>query len=179
MQGPVSTPTALPYRMLVPEGWTRLPVEPAAMRAAVRALLKRRFAHLPRDATAALRRDVEQDLVALTQGPGREYLRMLLTMDLPVERVPVTATCLVSLLPYAVVGEQGLAELAASQADGAVESVVEDLGGQRGVVVVRDVSGPGVALDEQGVRLARRYADWLRTGADQGASQAEAAQLCN
>lgn len=161
-----SAPAAVPYRLVVPQGWTRLPVEPTAMRAAARALLQRRFAHHPRDATATLRREVEQQLVALTQGAGREYLRMLLTLDLPVERVPVTATCLVSLLPYPVAGEQGLAELAASQSAGALESVVEDLGGQRGVVVVRDVTGPGLALDDQGVRLAHRYAAWLRSGED-------------
>lgn len=125
---PGAAPETVPYRLVVPQGWTRLPVDPAGMRTAVRAMLRRRFATLQRDATAALRREVEQDLVSLTQGPGREYMRMLLVLDLEVQRRPVTGTCLVSLLPQPVVGEQALAQLADSMADGAVESVVEDLG---------------------------------------------------
>ena len=157
---------AVPYRLVVPQGWTRLPVDPAGMRAAVRALLLRRFAAHPRDSTATLRHEVEQELVALTRGPGHEYLRMLLLLDLQVERRPVTGTCLVSLLPQRVTGEQALQELAQSMADGAVESVVEDLGPHRGVVVVRDTVAPGpdVEPDARTLAAARRYAHWLDTG---------------
>jgi len=103
----------------------------------VRALLLRRFAAHPYDSTATLRREIEQEVVSLTRGPGHEYMRMLLVLDLQVERRPITATCLVSLLPQPVVGEQALQDLAVSMADGAVESVVSDLGPHRGVVVVR------------------------------------------
>lgn len=92
-------------------------------------------------------------------------MRMLLALDLQVERRPITATCLVSLLPQGVQGEQGLQALAASQADGAVESVVEDLGPNRGVVVVRDVRRAAPATpDRATARLARGYTDWLVTG---------------
>ena len=158
----------VPYRLVLPTGWTRLPVDPAGMRVAVRSLLRRRFAQHPRDATATLRHEVERELLCLTRGPGHEYMRMLLVLDLQVGRQPITGTCLVSLLPQPVVGEQALQDLAASMADGAVESVVGDLGSNRGVVVVRDVRAPG-SYDppEPGtLRAAQRYEGWLDTGAD-------------
>lgn len=156
----------LPYRLVVPPGWTRLPAEPDRLRSAVRAMLLRRFAQQPRDATAALRREIEQELVDIARGPGREYLRMLLVLDLQVERRPVTATCLVSLLPQRVDGEPALQQLAASMADGVIESVVEDLGPNRGVVVVRDVrsAAPDVQADARVVAVARRHAAWLTSG---------------
>lgn len=162
------TEAAVPYRLVVPKGWTRLPVDPAGMKAAVRALLLRRFAGHPRDSTATLRHEIEQELVSLTRGPGHEYMRMLLVLDLQVERRPITATCLVSLLPQPVVGEQALQELATSMAGGAVESAVADLGPHRGVVVVRDAASPGSGVLPDGgtVAAARRYADWLDTGAE-------------
>lgn len=162
---------ALPYRLVVPQGWTRLPVEPERMRPAARAMLLRRFADLPRDATAALRREVEDQLVAVTRAPGREYLRMLLALDLQVERHPVTATCLVSLLPQALESEAALQELAASSADGALDSVVEDLGPHRGVVVVRDTVSDGEAPSAELQNAARRYARWLDTGDEAAAPQ--------
>ncbi|MEX2289954.1 MAG: hypothetical protein WD794_06465 [Mycobacteriales bacterium] len=160
--------TAVPYRLVVPKGWTRLPVDPVGMRAAVRAMLLRRFAQHPRDATAVLRREVEQELVSLTRGPGHEYMRMLLVLDLQVERRPVTGTCLVSLLPQRVAGEQALSDLAASMADGAAESVVADLGPNRGVVVVRDTVAPDadVPPDAPTSEAARRYAGFLETGSE-------------
>lgn len=154
------------YRLVVPDGWTRLPVEPAAMRAAARALLLRRFAAHPRDATAVLRRELEEQLVGLTQGPGSAYLRMVLLLDLQVSRRPVAASCLVSLLPQEVDGERGLQELAERSAPGAVSSTVEDLGAGRGVVVVRDRrdGDAPVEVDPATAALAHRVADWLRTG---------------
>ena len=159
---------ALPYRLIVPAGWTRLPSEPHLLRPAVRSMLLRRHQHLPRDRTAALRREVEQLLVGVVSGPGREYLRMLLVLDLQVERVPVSATCLVSLLPHGVSGEPGLQELAASQAnDTVLECVVEDLGRHRAVVVVRDVpfASPHGG-DENVLAVARAHADWALSGED-------------
>ena len=157
---------ALPYRLVVPSGWTRLPSEPHRLRPAVQQLLLRRFAHQPRDRTAALRREIEQHLVDVVSGPGGEYLRKLLLLDLQVERRPVSATCLVSLLPHRVSGEAGLQELAATQADGTVlESVVEDLGSNRGVVVVRDVRAPVPdTSDERVLAVARAHAAWTVSG---------------
>lgn len=165
---------AVPYRLVVPQGWTRLPVDPVGMKTAVRGLLLRRFAAHPRDSTATLRREIEQELVGLTHGPGHEYMRMLLLLDLQVERRPVTATCLVSLLPQPMTGEQALQDLAASMAEGAVESVVEDLGPNRGVVVVRATAAAGsdAPPDASTVTAARRYTDWLETGLDSGADPA-------
>lgn len=168
--GPVElAPSAsVPYRLVVPKGWTRLPVDPVGMKAAVRAMLLRRFAQLPRDTTASLRREIEQELVSLTRGPGHEYMRMLLVLDLQVERRPITGTCLVSLLPQRVAGEQALSDLAASMADDAVDSVVEDLGANRGVVVVRDTVAPDadVPPDAPMSEAVRRYNHWLDTGSE-------------
>lgn len=164
-----SEPDALPYRLVVPQGWTRLPVDPDRMRPAARAMLLRRFADRPRDATAALRREVEDQLVSVTRAPGREYLRMLLALDLQVERHPVTATCLVSLLPQSLATEAALQEVAASSAEGALDSVVTDVGPHRAVVVVRDTVADGEAPTGEVSRAARRYARWLDTGDDAAA----------
>jgi hypothetical protein len=156
------TPTdSLPYRLVVPAAWTRLPMDPVGMRDTSRAMLLRRFGALPRDQTATLRREVEQDLVALTRRAGSEYARMLLVLALEVSRRPITASCLVSLLPQAVPDETALQALAVDLSDGAATSVVEDLGANRGVVVVRDEVMPMSSVPE-GVdveALAQRYAE--------------------
>lgn len=146
-------PTDATYRLVVPEAWTRLPVEPAAMREAARAYLLRRFAHLPRDHTARWRRELEEELVAVTRRPGAEYARMLLVLAADAERRPISASCLVSVLPHALPDEGALQELAAGSAGGAVESVVTELGRSRGVVVVRDSTAPAPADPEQSARV--------------------------
>jgi len=151
-----------------------LPVDPAALRPAARKLLLRCFQGHPRDATAAFRHEIEEQLLAIVRGPGREYARMLLTLDLRVERRPITATCLVSLLPQAVDGERALQALAQSMSAGALESLVEDLGPHRGVVVVRDERRAAVDPGPQATRLARRYAAWMQGGDDSGEGRAEA-----
>jgi hypothetical protein len=156
------TPTeALPYRLVVPAAWTRLPMDPVGMRDAARAMLLRRFGALPRDETATLRREVEQELVALTRRAGSEYTRMLLVLALEVSRRPITASCLVSLLPRAVPDETALQALAVELSDGSAISAVEDFGTNRGVVVVRDQVMPMSPVPD-GVdvaALAELYAD--------------------
>lgn len=157
---------SVPYRLVVPAAWTRLPMDPVGMRDAARAMLLRRYASLPRDETAKLRREVEQDLVALTRRAGSEYARMLLVLALEVSRRPITASCLVSLLPQAVRDEAALQALAAELSDGVVTSAVEELGANRGVVVVRDEVQP-LPQAPEGVdvaALAARYADSIGLG---------------
>jgi hypothetical protein len=161
------TPTdSVPYRLVVPASWTRLPMDPVGMRDAARAMLLRRYGSLPRDETAKLRREVEQDLVALTRRAGSEYARMLLVLALEVSRRPITASCLVSLLPQAVPDEAALQALAVDLSDGALTSVVEQLGSNRGVVVVRDEVQPLPAAPEgiDVAALAQRYADSIGVG---------------
>lgn len=174
------TPTdTVPYRLVVPAAWTRLPMDPVGMRDAARAMLLRRFGSLPRDETAKLRREVEQDLVALTRRAGSEYARMLLVLALEVSRRPITASCLVSLLPQAVPDEGALQALSVELSDGAVTSVVEELGGNRGVVVVRDEVQP-LPQAPEGVdvtALAERFAASIGLGetpADPGTPAPEA-----
>lgn len=165
--GGVEAPTSVvPYRLVVPAAWARLPMDPLGMRDAARAMLRRRNANLPRDQTAALRHEVEQQLVAITRRPGGEYARMLLLLSLEVHRRPVTASCLVSLLPRAVADEEALQAVAAELATGAIASVVEDLGDHRGVVVVRDevhaLPDAPAGVDVQA--LGRQYADAIGLG---------------
>lgn len=135
------------YRMAWSAGWERLPMEPTAMRAAARAWLLRRYAGVSRDETVRLRRAVEQDLVDLTRRPGAEYARSLFVLALDVDRRPVSASCLVSLVAHDLSDADRLRVLAEQEAVGAVESTVTDLGANRGVVTVRDtrVEGPGAA----------------------------------
>lgn len=156
----------VPYRLVVPAAWTRLPMDPTGMRDAARAMLLRRYGSLPRDETAKLRREVEQDLVALTRRAGSEYARMLLVLALEVSRRPITASCLVSLLPQAVRGEPALQALAVELSDGAGTSVVEQLGSNRGVVVVRDEvhALPQAPQDVDVSALAERYAQSIGLG---------------
>lgn len=108
------------------------------MRTAARAWLLRRYAHAPRDRTATLRRELVEDLVALTRRAGAEYARMMLVLAAEEQGRPISATCLVSVLPSALHTEQARQALAGSYAGEAVEAVAADLGHHRGVVVVRD-----------------------------------------
>lgn len=141
---------ALAYRLVLPPGWTRLPMERAAMRTAARAWLLRRFAHAPRDRTASLRREITEDLVALTMRTGAEYARMMLVLAADVDSRPISASCLVSVLPHAVSDEAGLQSLARSMAPGADTARVADLGDNRGVLVVRDaLQRPAVSVQER------------------------------
>lgn len=73
-------PEVLPYRLVVPQGWTRLPVDPTRMRTAARAMMLRKLADHPRDATAALWRQVEPELAASSAdvlSNARRYARWL------------------------------------------------------------------------------------------------------
>lgn len=129
------------YRLVLPPTWVRLPMEASAMRTAARAWLLRRYAAAPRDRTATLRRELVEDLVALTRRAGAEYSRMLLVLAVEAQGRPISASCLVSVLPHPLPDEASLQALAAMHED-ALEVSVTELGGSRGVVVVRDEVQP-------------------------------------
>ncbi len=131
------------YRMAVPAPWVRLPMEPTRMRTAVRAWLLRKYANRSRDETAQLRRQVEDELVALTRRPGTEYARQMLVLAFEAGDVPVSASCLVSIIPNDLSAPGALEALASELSDGARYSDVNDLGSNQGVVVVRDEVVPG------------------------------------
>lgn len=144
------------YRLAIPPSWTRLPMEPSAMREAARAWLLRRYAHAPRDRTATLRRELVEDLVALTHRAGAEYSRMMLVLATEVQGRPISATCLVSVLPHPLPTETALQALADSYAGERAEASVADLGHNRGVVVVRDeVHRLPVPSGHDGQKVAR------------------------
>jgi hypothetical protein len=126
------------YRMALPSCWTRLPMDPVGMRSAARAFLLRRSAHVSRDKTVVVRRRLEDEFVALTQRPGAEYARMLLALALDVRGHPLSASCLVSVLDHDLSDEQRRQEFAGTEADGAVEAAVVEIGAHRSVVVVRN-----------------------------------------
>lgn len=157
---------AVPYRLVVPAAWTRLPMDPVGMRDTARAMLRRRFAALPRDETARFRHELEQELVALTHRAGSEYTRMLLVLALEVQSRPISASCLVSLLPQSVPDEAALQTLAVDLSETALGSVVEDLGDNRGVVVVREQvqALPAAPAGVDVAALAQRYAGSIGLG---------------
>lgn len=135
-------------------------MHPAGMRDAARAMLRRRFADRGRDETAQLRHELEAELVALTRRAGSTYARALLVLAVSVQEQPLSASCLLSVLPHAVRDEAGLADLALTLSEGALVSVVEDVGRHRGVVVVRDDRvRPPADVDVEA--LARRHAEEL------------------
>jgi hypothetical protein len=148
------------YRMALSAGWVQLPMEPAAMRTAARRWLLQRFKDVSRDETVRGRRLVEDELVALTRRPGAEYARSLFVLALDVDRRPVSASCLVSVVRHDLSDEARLEVLAEQESVGALESTVTDLGRNRGVVVVRDtrVEAPEAGDPEQVADAAIRVA---------------------
>lgn len=130
--------TTTGYRIVLPEGWHRLPADPIALRPIVRELLHRLWADLPRDSTAQRRRDLEQELVRLGDAASDQGGRELLLSLRAVGGVPLAASAVVSMVATGLAGEPGLVELARVSAEGAISSEVADLGRNRGVVVVRD-----------------------------------------
>ena len=115
--------SAWTWTLMLPPNWTTLPTEPAAGRAAVKSLLARQMAHLPRDRVAGVRRQLENELRTLLRqaeeaGAGTVHAYFALMRGLP-----VSATCTVTLLEGGVDDPRLLAELATRLA--ADEAVVE------------------------------------------------------
>ena len=123
------------YRIVLPQGWHRLPADPIALRPVVRQLLLDLWSDQPRDQTAQRRRGLEQELVRLgDQASDRGGRELLLSLQI-VGDVLLAASAVVSLVPTLLQGEAGLQQLAQVSADAAIASVVVDLGRNRGVVV--------------------------------------------
>ena len=108
------------YQLLLPPGWWHVPLDPDGSRAAIRSLLNQRFAALPRDRVAALRRDIERELATRAlRAVDAGAVDLWIQADV-VHGLPVTAALTVSVLP--VVGDQQSAQLAdALQAPDVVE----------------------------------------------------------
>jgi hypothetical protein len=133
------TPPGVRYRFAIPDGWTAFPAQAANLRPAVRRWLLGRLSHRSRDETVALRRRAEDELVRLAQSPGVEYAKQLLVLSLDVGQVPITATCLVALVPQHLPDDAALATLAAELAPPMGTAEVTQLGGCTGIVVVQDI----------------------------------------
>ncbi|TFV52901.1 hypothetical protein [Blastococcus sp. TF02A-35] len=119
------------WSLLLPPGWSRLPTEAVAGRAAARRLVGEQLAHLPRDRTAQLRRRVERELrqlLAEARGSGAGSVYVLAA---PVRGLPVSATCSVVVVRGAVGDDRLVAELARvlGRAEGLVDLGVRPLAG--------------------------------------------------
>lgn len=150
-------PPAVHYRLVLPDGWVRLPADPVALRPAVRRWLSGRFAGQSRDATAQLRRELEQELVELADRGAEVRAVDLLLLTLDVADRPLSGSCVVSVLPLALSEPEQLAELAEAARGDALSSEVVPLGAGSGVRVVRDehpVETPAVLTGRQSERAA-------------------------
>lgn len=131
-------PDGLRYRLVLPEGWIRLPANPLALRPAARRLLAGRFADLPRDTTAQLRRQLEDELVQLADTASDQFAVDLLLLDHEVEGRPLSASCVVSLVPVPLHGPDSLAQLAQESGEGALSSEILTFTHTAAVRVVRE-----------------------------------------
>jgi hypothetical protein len=135
---------ATTYRLAVPAVWQSFSTAPERFRPQVHAWLLRRFADRSRDETATQRRAVEQQMVELVEGPAGRYAVRLLVLVIEPAGVPVTATCIVSVVPQDLSQPEQRQVWAQRMAEGALRSEVEQLGRNEAVVVVseRDAVAP-------------------------------------
>jgi hypothetical protein len=111
------------WTLMLPPNWTTLPTEPAAARTAVKGLLARQMAHLPRDRVAGARRQLESELRTLLRQAEDAGAKTVHACFALMRGLPVSATCTVTLLEGGVDDPRLLAELATRLA--ADEAVVE------------------------------------------------------
>ncbi|RBY96218.1 hypothetical protein DQ237_10150 [Blastococcus sp. TF02-8] len=146
------------WTLLLPRGWVSLPTDAKAGAAAVRRLIDRRTAHLPRDEVAPARRRLTVELRGML-GEARDAGVEAVHAHLDLMRgLPVTATCSVLLHKGAAADPRTLAQLAGAlgSADTVTELDVDSLAGlaairrrRRGVVTVdgAEASVPSTGLD--------------------------------
>lgn len=162
MSGPVEgrgqVASGWAWALLLPPGWTYLPTDRAAGRAAVARLLDRKLRTLPRDAIATWRRELEREMdrqlsTAADNGASAVYLLVE-----PVGGVTVTASLTVATLPFDAesLGE-GLTATFGTAGD-VLESGLTTAGGQpalrrRRLVVSRLTPG--------GPRVPSTAVDWV------------------
>lgn len=119
------------WSLLLPPNWVTLPVEAEAGRTAIRRLLDRQMAHLPRDRVATVRRRMQTELRSLlteARQAGATTLHAHLGL---VRGVPVSATCAVSLVRGAADDPRLVAEVALlfGERDDVVEVDVRPIAG--------------------------------------------------
>ena len=78
-------------------------------------------------------------MVQLAQSPGIEYAKQLLVLSLDVGQVPITATCLVALVPRHLPDNAALAALVTELAPATGTAEMAELGGSTGILVVQDI----------------------------------------
>ena len=147
------------WTLLLPPNWITLPSDAIGGRAAVRTLLDRQLAHLPRDRVARLRRQLEAELRGLLgqardAGAGAVHAHVALMRGLP-----VSATCTVSLLEGGVDDPRLLAALAATLADG--EAVVDvDVRALAGLPAIRRRRRRSMPVEGTGRSATATGLDW-------------------
>lgn len=95
------------YVLLIPPGWSRLPLDPAGLRTTMRRLLDQRFARLPRDKVARLRRELELELRRTVDRAAEAGAIDLWVQTELIRGVAVSASLMVTVLD--AVGTGGLA----------------------------------------------------------------------
>lgn len=119
------------YRLILPPGWVRLPTVAAESRRDIRKLVDARFATLPRDTFAALRREVETTLVQTVRNAAANGANDLLLLVNDVAGIPVSASCVIyRASPPGADVALSARQLAANLGDRADVTVVPLAGGQ-------------------------------------------------
>ena len=159
------------WQLLLPPGWLHLPVtDRAAGRAALRKLLDRALAHLPRDEVAPARRSHELHLRSLLDeareiGASDVYVLARLTRGFPVSAG-------LTVLPIGrTEGEHDLLpRLTAALGDavGVVSHEQTTLVGAPALRRQRRVRQPSPAADPPGPELWRTHVDWVVALPDDG-----------
>lgn len=148
------------WSLLLPPNWVTLPVEAEAGRTAVRRLLDRQMAHLPRDRVAPARRRMEGELRSLLTEARQAGAATLHAHVGLIRGVPVSATCAVSLVRGAADDPRLIAEVALvfGQHDDVVEVDVRPVAG---VPAVRRRRRGRMPVDGSTRTLASTSVDWV------------------
>lgn len=154
------------WRLLLPPGWVSLPAEDAQRsRRAVRRLLERRLAHLPRDQTATARRVLTRELLAQLgdarrSGASEVHALMELTAGLPV-------TAGLTVLPVPAQDDEGALLTALSRvfgdSAGVVASATTRLGDLPALRRHRRVLARTVQASPDRAPEWRTHVDWVVT----------------
>jgi hypothetical protein len=155
------TTSAWRWTLMLPPGWATLPTESAAGRAAVKRLLDKRMAHLPRDQVAATRIELDRTLRGVlsdARDAGASELHALVDL---VRGLPVSASVAVTVVPLG----EGLDPAALAQALAGGEDVVESDGRLLGDLPAlrrrRCSRGPMSVAGSAPVPVTRTTVEWF------------------
>lgn len=141
--------SAWEYALLLPPGWSRLPLDPVRSRATMRRLIDERFARLPRDKVATLRRELELEVRRVVERAASAGAVDLWLQTELVRGVAISASLTVTVVPAA--GGDGLESLVAGTDAELRSSELVEVGVERAVRRVRvTAAGPDPA-GERGV----------------------------